>query len=622
MMNLFSAIELGKNSILAQQQVFSVIGHNIANVNTPGYSRQIVDMESVRPSIIGLKQSGRGVDMTDVRSIRDRFINNQIIERKWWNGKYETLSGITATVESLFDEAHGLGLSDGLTNFFNAWNDLANNPSDIPTRNQLVSTTRNFTMQMSNDYQRLIDQQEIYDAQLDVTVTEINTIIDEIAELNEKIAYAEGSNSPANDLMDHREKRIRELAEKVGINFYYEQSNNSATIELAGRPLVTYNVVNHLSTVRNTENSNYYDVYIDQYGQPALNITRQVDKGELGALIEARDGRTVQGNGTVTASTALGGGQRQLTFSQAHGFRAGDIVTLNGESRAVVEVPSTTAIIVNDFAVAPVAGDTFQRQEGFIPEYKNYLDTLSASLIKQVNDVHQQGYGLNNTTAGQDFFQMVAGTGTATNAAASTTVTFSASMAGTLNVGDVLSIGGETRYVTNVNGATVTVDNAFNNANAAAAFEYVGLRGAASYIDVDSAIQADSGLIAASGALNAGPPITTAVGDNTFALQIAQFMDNNSVVDTDVDGVADYGTFHEYLHSLYSEIGNEGNTANYELEANSTMLNYLENRRDSISAVSLDEEAANLMQYEKSYQAIAQFMRQVSQLTDVLMQIV
>jgi flagellar hook-associated protein 1 FlgK len=138
---------------------------------------------------------------------------------------------------------------------------------------------------------------------------------------------------------------------------------------------------------------------------------------------------------------------------------------------------------------------------------------------------------------------------------------------------------------------------------------------------VDPNVEADSTLIAASSQPTQAAPF--AVGNNDIALQIAQLMDQNNpgVVDTDNDGQADYGTFHEYLHSLYSEIGNAGNTANNELDANGSMLNYLENRRDSISAVSLDEEAANLMQFEKSFQALGTFMGTVNGLLDVLMQI-
>jgi flagellar hook-associated protein 1 FlgK len=622
MMNLFSAIELGKNSVLTQQQVLHIIGHNIANVNTEGYSRQVVDLENIRPSVIGVKEGGRGVNILGVRSIRDRFINNQIIERKQYTGYYGTLSGLMATVESLFDEAHGLGMSDGLTDFFNAWNDVANQPTHIPTRDSLISRAQSFSLAMRNNYQRLIDQQEINDSNIAVLVDEINTIADEIAELNEQIAYAEGAGAPASDLLDQRERRIRDLSEKIGINFYFEQANNSVTIEVAGQPLVSFNTVNHLSVQRNQYNSNYYDVYIDQYGGlPAANITTLIETGEMGALLHARDGEVVTGAGTVTGG-GLVSGLREVDFSQAHGLSVGDLITVNGETRSVVTVTSSTQVLVNDFTNPVAAGSMWQQRDGYIPAYKRQLDKLAAGLISNVNALHQQGYTLNSvTTTNQNFFRMTTGT-IAVTSVVGNTVNFGGDVSTTLSVGDVITIGGETRLITSVTpggASSVTVNSPFTVG--AGPWQYANIQGAASYIEVDPNVEADSTLIAASGQPTQTAPF--AVGNNDIALQIAQLMDQNNpgVIDTDNDGQADPGTFHEYLHSFYSEIGNAGNTANNELDANGSMLNYLENRRDSISAVSLDEEAANLMQFEKSFQALGTFMGTINRMLDVLMEI-
>lgn len=632
MMNLFSAIELGKNSILAQQQVFSVIGHNIANVNTPGYSRQVVDLENVRPSVIGYKEGGQGVNVVGIRSIRDRFIDNQIVDVKQYLSHYETLGNVMGTIETLFDEAHGLGISDSLTSFFNAWNDLADQPNNVPTRNSLVSKANSFTTQMNNTFQRLIDQQEVYDGNIAVMVDQINNITDEIAQLNQKIAYSEGANIPANDLLDTRERRIRELSEMIDINFYFEQNNNSVTIETAGRPLVTFNVVNHLSVQRNQYNSNFYDVYVDQYGQPAFNITNEIDGGKIGAYILARDGQVVNGAGTVTDGglDPVSGTYRVLNFSQAHGLSAGDLVTVGGETRSVVSITNSTQVWVADFTnPLPAGAQGWQERDGYIPEYRNQLNKLATGLIYNVNDLHQQGYTLNGVTqTGQNFFQMTAGPAAITATAAvvppGTTVTFNGDVSTYLSVGDAITINGETRLITTVTpGAglsTVTVDRGFTAAFGGAGWEYAGVQTNATLMAVDTNIVNDSSLIAASGQPTQVAPF--AVGNNDQALAIAQLMDSNSTVDTDNDGNVDYGTFHEYLHTLFTEIGNAGNSAIYEAEANGTMVNYLENLRDSISAVSLDEEAANLMQFEKSYQALTQFMGTVSQLTDLLMRIV
>lgn len=628
MMNLFSAIELGKNSIMAQQQVFSIIGHNIANVNTPGYSRQVVDLENVRPSVIGLKDGGRGVNLLGIRSIRDQFIDGQITERKQFEGFYNTMSGLMATVESLFDETHGLGLSDSMSNFFNAWGDVANNPTDMPTRNALVSKAQSFSSSMNNSFQRLTDQQEVIDANVGLLVDDINSITHEIADLNEEIAYAEGSGNPANDLLDQRERKIRDLADKIGINFYYEQGNHSVTIEVAGRPLVSFNQVNDLSVQRNQYNSNYYDLYVDQYGVPAFDITTQTVNGEMGALLIARDGQAVNGAGTISGTApASVAGQTILSFSQDHGLSVGDLITINGETRSVVSIPAADDVIVADFTVGINNGDGWQERNGYIPEYKKDLNKLATGLIQNVNDLHQGGFTLNGvTTTDQDFFQMSAGPAAipGTIQAGGLTVQFNGDLSNTLSVGDVLTINGETRLIQDVTVAlgntTVTVNTAFTVIGGAQPWKYANLQGNANTLQVDSNIVSDSTLIAASSQATQVAPF--AVGNNDVARQIADLMDANNMVDTDNDGDGDYGTFHEYLHSTFSEIGNTASTANYELDANGSMLTYLENKRDSISGVSLDEEAANLMQFEKSFQALAQFMGTVSSLTDVLMQIV
>jgi flagellar hook-associated protein 1 FlgK len=473
---------------------------------------------------------------------------------------------------------------------------------------------------MRNNYQRLIDQQEICDGNIAVLVDEINTIAAEIGELNEQIAFAEGAGAPSNDLQDQRERRIRDLSEKIGINFYTEQANNSITIEVAGQPLVSFNNVNQLSVVRNQYNSNYYDVYIDQYGGlPPANITTMIDSGEMGAMIQARDGEVVTGSGQVSDGGIVSG-LRALDFTQAHGLSVGDLVTINGETRSVVTITSATQVLVDDFTVAITPN--WQTRSGYIPSYKKQLDKLASGLIYNVNDIHQSGYTLNAaTTTDQNFFRMATGTIPIT-AVVGNTVTFSGDVSTTLSVGDALTIGGETRLITGVTpgaASTVTVNSPFTVA--AGAWQYANVQGGASFIEVDANIVADSTLIAASSQPTQAPP--NAVGNNDVAIQIAQLMDQNTpgVIDTDNDGQTDYGSFHEYLHSLYSEIGNAGNTANNELDANSSMLTYLENRRDSISAVSLDEEAANLMQYEKSFQALGTFMGTVNGLLDILMQI-
>lgn len=549
-MNLFSALELGKNSILTKQKIFQVIGHNIANVNTQGYSRQTVDLESVAPAVIGSLSSGRGVALNSIGSVRDRFITAQIIDRKGYNGYYETLQSNMTTVEALFNQVQGNGLSDQLSDFFNKWADVSNNPTNIPSRRSLISSAQSFTENISNSYQQLIDLQETYNNHMSDVVNDINALAKEIAALNSQIAYATGAAQPAYDLLDHRDEAVKELSEKIGIAIYTNKSNDSITIDVAGRPLVTGSLVNELSVVRDPANSNYYNIYIEQYGGPPVEITSDIQNGQLEALLTMRDEN--------------------------------------------------------------------------IPLYLNELDNLASGLIFQVNSLHQSGFALDTVTSGQNFFEMSTGTGQMT-AIAGSNITFSAAINTTLAVGDVISVGGQLRRVTAIPAANqVTIDSAFNPDPPAvlpANWEYSTVDGAAALMSVNSALALDPSLIAASALVDPGPPSSGAVGNNAIALGIAALMEQNNTVDSNRDGIGDYGTFHEYFHRTLSTIGHHSASAKYDLEANQSMTTYLENKRDEISGVSLDEEAADLMRYEKSYQAIAQFVSKINQLTDVLMQI-
>ncbi len=548
-MNLWSALELGKTSIMNQQKIFQIVGHNMANVNTPGYSRQNVQLENIPPAVIGLDAGGRGMNLIGIHSVRDRFINNQIVDRQQYQGKYSTLSNTLASIEALFDESKGLGLSDNLTGFFNDWASAANQPADIPTRNNLVINANSLCQNLNNTTLRLTDQQEIYDASISDMVDSINEIADEIASLNEKIAFAKGSGQPANDLLDIRERRLKDISKLVGVNIYYNSANNSATVDVSGRPLISYNSVNKLSVVRNTTNHSYNDVYIDQYGGTPINITQNIKNGALEALITMRD--------------------------------------------------------VN------------------IPKYKDMLDNYAFGLAYSVNTAHQAGFALDTTTTDLNFFNMSTGAiGFTGDGGGTTTLNFAGAIDGVLHQGDAIAINGQTRIITApvaVGATSVTIDTPFVGLAGGESWQYFNHENAASNLAIDAVILADSSMVALSTEVDPGPPPSGSVGNNEVALDIAALMDANNVVDTDNDGVFDYGTLPEYLHAAFAEIGNDSANAKYENNANDSMLLFLNNRRDEISGVSLDEEAADLIQYEKTYQAVAQFMGKVNGLLDVLM---
>ncbi|HNX97390.1 MAG TPA: flagellar hook-associated protein FlgK [Candidatus Aminicenantes bacterium] len=479
MMNLFSAMLLGKDSLMTYQQLFQMVGHNIANVNTEGYSRQIAELQSVPPEALGYSSSGRGVDLQSIFAVRSQFINAQVVDKQQLQSRNDTLAEALSAVEALFSEANDNGLSDSLGEFFSKWSDVANQPTDLATREEMIRNAQNLAARVSGSYQDLTVQQGLQNDKIGVLVDEINTIGHSIAALNVQITTAENCGQEANDLLDERARLIRQVSEKIGVNVNYEQSSGAATLTISNRPFVVGSEVNELSAIRDTTNSSYYDVHIATSSLSSVDITGEIANGEVGGLLAARD--------TV------------------------------------------------------------------IPELKQQLDNLAYGLITHVNAIHQTGFALDGTTTGQDFF-----------------VDFTPTAVG----------------------------------------DYTG---AAASLEVNPALVADATLLAVSA--------TGAAGNNETALALAALVNETDVVDADNDGTADFGSFHDYLHSTYAWLGNQTSAAKNEADSYDTLLTNLDNNRDSISGVSLDEEASCLMQYQKTYNAIAQFISVVDGLTDTLLSI-
>jgi flagellar hook-associated protein 1 len=532
MSNLFSAVELGKNALLSMQEVFQIVGNNMANVNTKGYSRQIAVLESVAPEVLGSRSSGRGVTLADIYAVRSQFVDNQIIDTQQTASKYETIHDILSQVESLFNESSSLGLSDNLTDFFTCWSDVANDPTETASRNSLISSAQTLTANIGSAYQSLVDQQAITNEAIPDIVTEINTKASEIARLNGQIATAENMGNTPNDLIDQRTQLIKDLSEQVGVNVYYDQENNSATVEVAGRTLISYTTAYDVRAQRNAANSNYYDILME--GSTDV-VNDDITNGKLAGMLETRD--------------------------------------------------------------------------ALVPEYERLLDNLSYWLGSSVNAVHSAGYALDGTTTGTDFFtaftpSFTAGAGTVDSAG--TTLTFSDGISDTLHVGNVVQIGAEQRVITSITDSThAETDTAFT-AVAGAAWQVQNNYGAAANLGVNALLIDNPELIAAADTANAE-------GDNGTALAIAALMDS--------DTVAGIWTTHEYVNQLLVQIGNDTRSAEYEMDSNADVLTTLQNTRDEISGVSLDEEAANLMKYEKTYQAMAQYLSVINDLTDVLISI-
>ncbi|MEJ2285661.1 MAG: flagellar hook-associated protein FlgK [Desulfobacterales bacterium] len=560
MTDIYGIMSLAGSALLTQQKAINVTGNNIANVNTPGYSRQKLILQNQTPLQSSVGPMGNGVDALSVERVYDRFLGIQINNESENLGRWEAKKGGLEMAEVIFNESGDFGLNKSLSDFWGAWQNLTNDPSGYNERVVVQARSDVMAGNFNRIYADLHKIQEGLDASIGGAVAEINQISRQVADLNDKIMMIEANGQNANDFRDQRDLALKQMSELIDINTF-ENADGQVTVTVgASQNLVQNNTSRNLSTQVN--GFGYKDVVWTDADGSTVNISDNIDNGKLKGWLEARD----------------------------------------------VDIRS------------------YQRQ----------LDILAEGLMERVNTLHQAGWGLDGST-GNDFFN---GMATASGNLDSL-LTITAEPGGTGNIRITLMGGGTAGAETvTTDPATGDIQIAIENgvstggqiaaalqahsginsvvaAAPAAAWDLsagtnnavLGGGSSAETIQVNTAISNDLDLIAASSALGSIP------GNNDQAIAIANLqhsltMNGNS------------STFEDYYNSLVSQVGGDLQSADGYFTHQSNMVVQLENRRESISGVSLDEEMVNLIKFQTAYDAAAKLITTADELLQTVLNMV
>lgn len=533
-MSLLGLFDIGKSSILSNQVAMNAISNNIANINTEGYSREEVVLETTPGVQIRGDYLGRGVQIAGMRRHYDKFIQLQILGQNQSFGRSYSLDQGLSHIEQIFNEAKGLGLADSLQDYFNAWQGVATDPESQPQRITLLQKAKALIQNAQQIERDITDTLKNVNDEIANVVDRVNTITSQIAQLNEKIVQIEAGKSvdEASYLRDQRDKLLNDLAQQIDYT-WFEGKNGDVTVMIGGKSLVT--------------------------PEKAYQLSTSVD---------------VEGNRSVTF------GSDDLTSLFEKGQLAGNIAVRD-------EVNQDTLI---------------------------NLRKLIASIIKETNSLHSTGYGLDGST-GNDFFDPLQiytldyssggyiSSATITDSSALTLDEYDLKFIDAANyevhdkqTGALVTSGAYTAgSPINFEGIQVTVDG---SPAAGDSFLISPLRGVIANFNV--AITNTQEIAASSSDL-------TLPGDNTNALQMFQLSQS---------GIADLSgaTFNSFYSGIVSSVGINSKAASDGLTYDDNLLNELKNKRDEVSGVSLDEEAANLLKYQRAYEAGARIL----QITDSL----
>jgi flagellar hook-associated protein 1 FlgK len=288
MSDIYGIMSLAGQALMTQQQAISVTSHNIANVNTPGYSRQQLIMTTNTPLDSTVGPMGNGVGADDIERIYDRFLSAQISNESQGLGRWDAQKDAVELVEMIFNEADGSGLSRAMSKFWDAWQSLTNNPAGNTERQVLVTASQFLASTFNYLSSDLSQSQQDLDLGIQATVADINRLSEQLADLNEKIISSEVGFLSANDFRDQRELVLKGLSELIDINTFEDANGAVSVFGANGRPLVTAGQFWQLSTETNAIGLQDV-VWVDHAGN-TTNITADISGGKLKGYLEVRDG--------------------------------------------------------------------------------------------------------------------------------------------------------------------------------------------------------------------------------------------------------------------------------------------------------------------------------------------
>lgn len=294
MTGIFGALEVARQGLIVTQAGLRNTGHNIANVNTPGYSQQRVLQASQQPIRTAFGLLGAGVSFLGIERLSDPFVQAQLIRQLSATGSAEAQSNALGVVENILNEQDIDGITATLSELYDALQDLATTatPGQPAERAALVASAQSVLDTLHVSDSRLRDLMASLNDGIAASLPRINLILDQINELNGEITRTElGPTANANDLRDQRDELLRELAGYMDLQFYERDDGAIAVTLTNGIALVEGNRARSLVAVPDPTNLfsiGFFRIAVRDLSFQ-VDVTNEIASGKIGGLLRARD---------------------------------------------------------------------------------------------------------------------------------------------------------------------------------------------------------------------------------------------------------------------------------------------------------------------------------------------
>lgn len=277
------------SGLRASQTALRTAGHNISNADTAGYSRQRVEVTTNPANFTGAGFTGNGVSVSAIERIANEFVSERVRQDTSLFNEQDTFFQNANQIDQALSDA-ATGLNQGLQSFFAALQNGKDDPTSIPARQLILSESQNLVDRFTTLYSRFETLEQALDDELEVAVTDLNTLVSSIAQLNRSISEADalGGQATPNDLLDQRDEALRQLSELIGIQVYDQGLNQVNVVIGNGQPLVIGTDSLELSLVNGQLNFAQKEIaFEDAVGLQVISDV--LSGGKLGGLLEFRN---------------------------------------------------------------------------------------------------------------------------------------------------------------------------------------------------------------------------------------------------------------------------------------------------------------------------------------------
>ena len=658
-----SILNIGTRALMANQAVLQTTGNNIANVNTPGYSRQSVVLSTVESQFTGGGYVGKGVNVVTIQRNYNEFLTRQATLASTVSAGDTARAEKLKHLESLFSGGTS-GLGAAVSDMLNAFSDVASAPTDLTARTVALTRANETATRMRGTFTSMSDLQQGVTIELNQKISAINTLAASIAQVNEKIGRGLVAGQPPNDLLDQRDQMVKDLNQYIQTTSIAADDGTVGIFVGGSQALVMGATASSLTlTSDDFKDAGKNKLAIIRSGQLVTLNDENLGGGEVAGLLkfqnnDMNEARNLLGRYALAVSTSIND-QHKLGLD-IDGNVGGNIFTPNKfgapnvlqptapavlnsatAGNLTLEVSDVTRFSASDYEMnfsSATAGTVTRRADGVITAF-TFIP--GSALVNGSFLFHNPATGINDMPS-LDGLKLGSVTTSApgvgdrflikpfsTSASALNTEFSSpralavsspvAGVMGTSNMGSLqqAALLARTNPPTNVPVTlTFTGSNSYTRSDSAGTFTYTSGQ------SIEGSVPTTSPLSQWSLTLQGVPK----AGDSfVVKAQPAAFSKLNSGNASAMTGLRDLAMFDgasltDGYAGLISQIGVRAMSANYSANLSSAIATSSEKDRAGVSGVNLDEEASKLLQYQQAYQASAKMIQIANSIFDTLIQ--